>query len=131
MKLALLAAVAAAAPTALAWGAAGKLSLASSGPSSSTTPTSASTRPSSSSSPFLALQSGPLADARSPHLAGHEIVATIAQIHLHPQVRDQLCRILPRQAGCHLAPVAAWADMVRRQYPETGPMHYVNREYAN
>ncbi|KAL1413611.1 hypothetical protein Q8F55_001386 [Vanrija albida] len=58
--------------------------------------------------------------------AGHEIVATIAQIHLHPQVRDALCSILPKQANCQLAPVAAWADMVRRQYPETGPMHYIN-----
>ncbi len=27
--------------------------------------------------------------------AGHEIVATIAEIHLHPTVRSQLCEILP------------------------------------
>lgn len=59
---------------------------------------------------------------------GHEIVATIAQIHLHPEVREKLCDILPPTAKCHLAAVAAWADAVRRYYPETGPMHYVNRE---
>lgn len=40
-----------------------------------------------------------------------------------------LCHILPPEAGCHLAPVAAWADTVRGRYPGTGPMHYVNREY--
>ncbi|KAJ9091752.1 hypothetical protein QFC19_008962 [Naganishia cerealis] len=57
---------------------------------------------------------------------GHEIVATIAQVHLHPAVKDKLCTILPAQAKCHLAPVAAWADTVRGRYRETGPMHYIN-----
>lgn len=57
---------------------------------------------------------------------GHEIVATIAQIHLHPAVQKKLCTILPPEARCHLAPVAAWADQVRNRYPGTGPMHYVN-----
>lgn len=59
---------------------------------------------------------------------GHEIVATIAQIHLHPEVRDKLCDILPKEAKCHMAPVAAWADTIRSGYPGTAPMHYVNRE---
>lgn len=45
-------------------------------------------------------------------------------------MRERLCSILPPTAHCHLAPVAAWADLVRRYYPETGPMHYVNRESA-
>jgi hypothetical protein len=61
---------------------------------------------------------------------GHEIVATIAQVHLHPTTKQHLCRILPPQAKCHLAPVAAWADQVRGRYRETGPMHYINRESA-
>ncbi len=61
-------------------------------------------------------------------IPGHEIVATIAQIHLHPQVRDKLCGILPEAAHCHLAPIAAWADTIRRGYPGTAQMHYVNRE---
>ncbi|ORX36722.1 phospholipase C/P1 nuclease domain-containing protein [Kockovaella imperatae] len=58
--------------------------------------------------------------------AGHEIVATIAQIHLHPSTRQRLCEILPERSKCHLATVAAWADTVRRYYPETAPMHYIN-----
>ena len=62
--------------------------------------------------------------------AGHEIVATIAQVHLHPDVRERLCGILPKEAQCRLASVAAWADGVRGRYRETGPMHYVNRECA-
>jgi hypothetical protein len=55
------------------------------------------------------------------------MIATIAQIHLHPNVRDKLCTILPAQAKCHLAPVAAWADQVKGHYPGSAPMHYVNR----
>ncbi|ORY34053.1 S1/P1 nuclease-domain-containing protein [Naematelia encephala] len=58
--------------------------------------------------------------------AGHEIVATIAQIHLHPSTRQKLCGILPPEARCHLAPIAAWADQVRNRYRGTAPMHYVN-----
>ncbi|KAK4686679.1 nuclease S1, partial [Tremellales sp. Uapishka_1] len=58
--------------------------------------------------------------------AGHEIVATIAQIHLHPSTREKLCGVLPPEAKCHLAPIAAWADQVRMRYRETAGMHYVN-----
>jgi hypothetical protein len=61
--------------------------------------------------------------------AGHKIVATIAQVHLHPTAKQALCKILPPEAKCHLAPVAAWADQVRGRHPETGPMHYINREF--
>ncbi|EIW70722.1 hypothetical protein TREMEDRAFT_28516 [Tremella mesenterica DSM 1558] len=57
---------------------------------------------------------------------GHEIVATIAQIHLHPSTRKKLCGILPPEAKCHLAPVAAWADQVRMKYRGTAGMHYIN-----
>ncbi|WVQ80652.1 hypothetical protein IAT38_002757 [Cryptococcus sp. DSM 104549] len=58
--------------------------------------------------------------------AGHEMVATIAQIHLHPSTRAKLCDILPAEANCHLAPIAAWADTIRNRYRGTAPMHYVN-----
>ncbi|KAI5117757.1 hypothetical protein M0805_000601 [Coniferiporia weirii] len=58
--------------------------------------------------------------------AGHEIVATIAQIHLHPSTIEQLCDILPSYADCHLAPVAAWADKVRMHMRWSGTLHYVN-----
>lgn len=57
---------------------------------------------------------------------GHEIIATIAQIHLHPSTRQKLCHILPPEAKCHLAPIAAWADQVRGRYRGTAPMHYIN-----
>jgi len=68
--------------------------------------------------------------------AGHEIVATIAQMHLHPDVLPVLCDILDPTAKetdstinppCHLAPIAAWADRVRRTpaYRHTATWHYV------
>ncbi|PCH44834.1 phospholipase C/P1 nuclease [Wolfiporia cocos MD-104 SS10] len=77
--------------------------------------------------------------------AGHEIIATIAQIHLEPDVLPVLCDILdppsnpssqdPNDSAhlsasrppCHLAPIAAWADKVRRTpgYGNTAPLHYV------
>ena len=60
--------------------------------------------------------------------AGHEVVATIAQMHLHPSVMPKLCDILDYDGECHLAPVAAWADRIRRipKYSWTGPLHYIN-----
>ncbi|EMD34841.1 hypothetical protein CERSUDRAFT_117049 [Gelatoporia subvermispora B] len=78
--------------------------------------------------------------------AGHEIVATIAQAHLLPSVLPTLCDLLylpssdadalPRpakedlslQPPCYLAPIAAWADRVKRQpqYRYTSVLHYVN-----
>ncbi|GLB39346.1 putative S1/P1 Nuclease [Lyophyllum shimeji] len=62
---------------------------------------------------------------------GHEIVATIAQIHLHPSVFPTLCSILnytspdPTAPPCHLAPIAAWADKVRYHMRWSAPLHYV------
>ncbi|KAH0834706.1 phospholipase C/P1 nuclease domain-containing protein [Lanmaoa asiatica] len=58
---------------------------------------------------------------------GHEVVATIAQMHLHPSVMPKLCDILHYTEECHLAPVAAWADRVRNipKYRWTGPLHYI------
>ncbi|KAF8122839.1 phospholipase C/P1 nuclease domain-containing protein [Boletus edulis] len=81
----------------------------------------------SSLSPFV------LAVALIPHTyawgtVGHEVVATIAQMHLHPSVMPKLCAILDYDGECHLAPVAAWADRIRRvaKYRWTGPLHYIN-----
>ncbi|KZT70424.1 phospholipase C/P1 nuclease [Daedalea quercina L-15889] len=95
----------------------------------------------------LALVSAALALASAPGAlawgaAGHEIVATIAQMHLHPDVLPVLCDILdPAPASssasstsdpaahppCHLAPIAAWADRVRMTpaYRHTASWHYV------
>ncbi|KAI0687641.1 phospholipase C/P1 nuclease domain-containing protein [Cytidiella melzeri] len=72
--------------------------------------------------------------------AGHEIVATIAQIYLHPSTLTTVCDILfPTDSSltspsspspsppCHLSRIASWADQVRRQpkYRYTASLHYV------
>ena len=61
----------------------------------------------------------------APYL-GHEITATIAQMYLFDSTRNALCAVLPAYANCHLAPVAAWADKVKRAYRWSSAMHYVN-----
>lgn len=43
-------------------------------------------------------------------VVGHEIVATIAQIHLFPETKSAIRLLIPTSG--HLAPVAAWADRV-------------------
>lgn len=64
-------------------------------------------------------------------IKGHEIVTTIAQIHLHPTVIPKLCTIFnytstdPSTPQCHLAPFATWADRVRFNYRWSAAMHYV------
>ncbi|GJE86605.1 S1/P1 nucleases [Phanerochaete sordida] len=66
--------------------------------------------------------------------AGHEIVATIAQIYLHPSALSNVCDILyPGSAAlghwppCYISRVASWADQIKRspQYRYTAAMHYV------
>lgn len=62
--------------------------------------------------------------------AGHEIVATIAQIHLNPPVVPLLCSILYPNSSkdfCYLSSVATWADSVRyrSEFRWSAPLHYV------
>ncbi|KAI0316084.1 phospholipase C/P1 nuclease domain-containing protein [Amylostereum chailletii] len=61
--------------------------------------------------------------------AGHEIVATIAQMHLNPPVLPLLCSILyPEDDGaqpCTLASVATWADKIRYRARWSSGLHYV------
>jgi len=58
--------------------------------------------------------------------AGHEIIATIAEIYLHPTVMPTICAILDEDAKpCHLASIATWADRVRWQMRWSAPLHYV------
>ncbi|KAH9941195.1 phospholipase C/P1 nuclease domain-containing protein [Epithele typhae] len=87
-----------------------------------------------------ALSSAPTAYAWG--AAGHEIVATIAQIHLPRPVLNLVCDILHPSLNlsspsaraahsyppCSLAPIAAWADQIRSkpQYRYTASMHYIN-----
>ncbi|KAM0752789.1 phospholipase C/P1 nuclease [Meredithblackwellia eburnea MCA 4105] len=59
-------------------------------------------------------------------IVGHEIVVTIAQIHLLPSALDKIRSILPEEAKGHLASVANWADKVRMipAYRFSGELHY-------
>ncbi|KAF9003394.1 S1/P1 nuclease [Cyathus striatus] len=63
--------------------------------------------------------------------AGHEIVATIAQMYLDPTVLPTICNILnytdpdPTQPQCHLAPVSTWADKNRFRMRWSAALHYV------
>jgi len=59
-------------------------------------------------------------------LSGHEIVATIAQMYLHPTVLPTLCEILDLPLSkCHIASVATWADQHRWQMRWSAPLHYI------
>ncbi|KAJ7782486.1 phospholipase C/P1 nuclease [Mycena maculata] len=63
--------------------------------------------------------------------AGHEIAATIAQIHLHPSVMPTMCAVLnytsinPNEPQCHLAPPSTWADRLRFRMRWSAPLHYI------
>ncbi|KAI0084711.1 phospholipase C/P1 nuclease domain-containing protein [Irpex rosettiformis] len=83
---------------------------------------------------FAALASAPNVYAWG--AAGHEIVATIAQIYLHPSTLNTVCEILdpgsslrasPTSTPCYISRIASWADKVRRQpkYRYTASLHYV------
>lgn len=62
---------------------------------------------------------------------GHEVAATIAQMHLHPTVLPILCDILNythvpgADPPCHLAPVAAWADRIKYSKRWSAAQHYI------
>jgi len=59
-------------------------------------------------------------------LPGHEIVATIAQMYLHPTVLPTLCEILDLPLSkCHIASVATWADQHRFRMRWSAPLHYI------
>ena len=57
-------------------------------------------------------------------IIGHEIVATIAQIYLHPSVLPTLCGILD-EPHCHLAPISTWADKIKYRMRWSAALHYV------
>ena len=64
---------------------------------------------------------------------GHEIVATIAQAHLNPNVLNAVCSILTSDDDsvlrdgppCYLSSVATWADKERNHMRWSAPLHYV------
>ena len=67
---------------------------------------------------------------------GHEIVATIAQSYLDPQVLNTVCSILSSDpsvdqvrgdgAPCYLSTVATWADKIRFRARWSSQLHFIN-----
>lgn len=55
---------------------------------------------------------------------GHALVAGIAERRLNAKARSQVAALL--EPGETLASIAAWADEVRPQRPETSTWHYIN-----
>ena len=69
-------------------------------------------------------------------MTGHEIIATIAQSHLDPQVLNTVCSILASDSAmgtdlgrsdppCYLSTVATWADKIRFHARWSAPLHYI------
>ncbi|KDQ52794.1 hypothetical protein JAAARDRAFT_162321 [Jaapia argillacea MUCL 33604] len=63
---------------------------------------------------------------------GHQIVATIAQIHLFPSTLSTICSLLNPSSSsptisCDLAPLATWADEIKvnSTWNWAAPLHYV------
>lgn len=54
---------------------------------------------------------------------GHEVTGHLAHHDLSPEARAAVAELL---GGETLASVAAWADQVRPERPETGPLHFIN-----
>lgn len=54
---------------------------------------------------------------------GHQIIATIAQDHLHETTKVMIQSLIGNN---HLYSIASWADDVRRDRPNTAPWHYVD-----
>ena len=67
---------------------------------------------------------GPFMTTRVFFIIGHEIVATIAQMYLHPTVLPTLCGIL-NETLCHLAPISTWADENKPHIPWSAALHFV------
>lgn len=55
---------------------------------------------------------------------GHRVAGKIADSRLTPTARAAVASLL--EPGESLASVSTWADEVRREFPESGPWHYVN-----
>jgi len=72
----------------------------------------------------LLMLAAPLAQAWGPE--GHRIVGQIAADHLTPKARAAIDALLAGEQDPSLPGVANWADEIRPQHPETGPLHYIN-----
>jgi hypothetical protein len=59
-------------------------------------------------------------------VAGHLIVADIAERHLSPAALAQIQELLAPEGLTHLDQVATWADEIRSTRKEAAPWHYVD-----
>jgi len=57
--------------------------------------------------------------------AGHALVASIAQTLLNTTASSSVLTLLPDVNGS-MAAVASWADQIRKTYPWSSPLHYIN-----
>ncbi len=60
---------------------------------------------------------------------GHRAAAKLAESQLSPAARTAVRQLL--EPGESLADASTWADEHRREWPETGPWHYVNVPIQN
>ena len=56
----------------------------------------------------------------------HALIADMAEAHLTPTARSQMHILLDLEDRHYLSGVAAWADYIRRDAPETAHWHYVD-----
>jgi hypothetical protein len=54
---------------------------------------------------------------------GHSTVASVAERHLTPKAAAAVSKLL---GGRHMSEVSSWADVIRPDYPQTAPMHFLN-----
>lgn len=58
-------------------------------------------------------------------VAGHAIIADIAEHHLSPRALEEVHELLRDEGLEHLDQVASWPDTIRQERPEASPWHYV------
>jgi len=56
---------------------------------------------------------------------GHALVASVAQALLSPNASQSVINLLPDVNGS-MAAVASWADQIRKTYPWSAELHYIN-----
>lgn len=59
-------------------------------------------------------------------VAGHAMIADIAEHHLTPEALDQVHQLLRGEGLEHLDQVSSWPDTIRQQRPEASPWHYTD-----
>jgi hypothetical protein len=59
-------------------------------------------------------------------IAGHAMIAEIAEWHLTPAALAEMRRLLAEEGFEHLDQIGSWADEIRPQRKEASPWHYVD-----